>query len=105
MRLDDALAYRRAQTAASKSVLRLTARLVELPEDLGWLAGSMPRPWSRTWTTTLSDSDSTSILTVAMVEEYLPAALVFKNLELLGVADSQCRLGCEQYEDFLILRC
>lgn len=40
-----------------------------------------------------------------MVEEYLPASLVFERLELLGVADSQCRLGCEQYEDFLILRC
>ena len=35
----------------------------------------------------------------------MPAALVFKNLELLGVVDSQRRLGCEQYEDFLILRC
>ena len=33
--LDDALAHRQAQTAASKSVLRLTARLVELPEDIG----------------------------------------------------------------------
>ena len=31
--------------------------------------------------------------------------LIFKSLELPRVADSQCRLGCEQYEDFLILRC